>query len=71
MLETLFLVFGMMGLALVGLSMGVIFSNKELKGSCGGIGNIPGLESNCHCKTPCEKKQQLLRTEEKKIIFRK
>ena len=34
------------GLVFVGMAVGVIFSNKPIKGSCGGLNNI-GLEGDC------------------------
>jgi hypothetical protein len=40
-------------LVLVGMAVGVIFSNKRLKGSCGGLGQIMGED----CMF-CEKKEQ-------------
>ena len=40
------------------MALGVIFSNKELKGSCGGIGRVMGNENKpcefCHKPNPCE-----------------
>lgn len=55
MLTTLVLV----GLAILGLAIGVIFSNKPIKGSCGGLGNIPGVSECQLCKgtdSKCPKK---------------
>ena len=48
-----FAVFIFMGLA---LSLGVISGRQGIKGSCGGLNKIPGLENSCgacskkHCK---------------------
>ena len=44
-------------LAFFGMAMGVILNNRELKGSCGGLSNIPGVESDCSCASPCEKRK--------------
>lgn len=40
---TLLLTIGLIALLMAGMSVGVIFANKELKGSCGGVGN-------CECE---------------------
>ena len=42
-----------MSVAIIGMALGVIFSNKALKGSCGGLGKIMG--GDCQF---CEKKDQ-------------
>ena len=63
---TLFLfTFGIMTLAFAGMAVGFMFSNKELKGSCGGISSIPGMEkSNCSCSNPCEKRKKAIQAEQ-------
>ena len=44
-------------LAILGLSLGWLFNQKVLKGSCGGLSSIPGVEpSECSCSKPCEKR---------------
>ena len=55
-----FLIFSLVAL---GMALGVILNNKELKGSCGGLGNIPGVSGDCSCSTPCEKKKARMKLE--------
>ena len=38
------------GLALLGMSLGVIFSDRRIRGSCGGLSTLPGR----HGKVACE-----------------
>ena len=44
-MTTVLLATGLIGVAMAGLAAGVIFSNKELKGSCGGQGG-----EDCVCE---------------------
>lgn len=51
------LTFLILCLVALGMSLGVILNGRELKGSCGGLGNIPGVSGDCSCSNPCEKKK--------------
>ena len=49
-MATLFMTIGTVGLLMLGMAVGVIFSNKPLKGSCGGAaGALGGGEGSCAC----------------------
>jgi hypothetical protein len=50
--------FIVIALAIVGMALGVLLSDRRLKGSCGGLNTIQGLEGSCGCERPCEKRQQ-------------
>lgn len=51
-------------LAVLGLAIGWLFSNRSLKGSCGGLSAIPGMENTrCSCSNPCEKRKQKMAQE--------
>lgn len=54
-----FVTFGVMLLVVAGMAIGVILSNREIKGSCGGMQNIDGVECGT-CEKPCEKRRKLL-----------
>lgn len=55
-MTTFLLVFALMIVIVLAMSIGVLLGRKRIKGSCGGVGNIPGLESQCECENPCDKK---------------
>ena len=67
---TLFLItFFVLLLAILAMSVGVMFSGRAIKGSCGGIANVPGMEDynkNCSCSNPCEKRLARMEAEQKK-----
>jgi hypothetical protein len=58
---TIFLItFGAMLLVILIMAIGYIFKGKTISGSCGGIGAL-GLEKECDCEEPCDKRKELLR----------
>lgn len=44
---TLLIAFLVFALAVLLMSLGVILGGRRIQGSCGGLGNIPGIESDC------------------------
>lgn len=45
--------------AIAGMAVGVIFSNRKLKGSCGGLGQLMGEDcSFCDKKEECDKNKE-------------
>jgi len=56
MVEIFFLTLLVVGLAVLGMAIGVVLSNRSLKGSCGGLGAIMGDDCMfCEKKDECEK----------------
>ncbi|MCA9635649.1 MAG: hypothetical protein KC420_06415 [Myxococcales bacterium] len=45
MLTTILLAVGLVGAAMLGMAVGVIFSNRRLRGSCGGVGDECACEA--------------------------
>ncbi|NVC94494.1 (Na+)-NQR maturation NqrM [Vibrio parahaemolyticus] len=41
------------------MSLGVIFHNKRIQGSCGGLNNV-GVDKVCDCETTCSESQRRL-----------
>jgi thiamine biosynthesis lipoprotein len=56
LLRTIIAVGGVFAIAIIGMAVGVIFSNRRLRGSCGGLNNMPGTEgSACEiCQNPAD-----------------
>ena len=46
-MTTFIIAFAVFVLALLGLSLGVLLHRRPIKGSCGGLNRIDGLESDC------------------------
>jgi hypothetical protein len=51
MLTTVLLSIGLVGALMLGMAVGVVFANKPLRGSCGGVD-----ASECDC-TPSERER--------------
>ncbi|MEZ5536416.1 MAG: (Na+)-NQR maturation NqrM [Thiolinea sp.] len=63
-MQVFFLTFIIFGLAMFGLAIGWLFNQRALKGSCGGVSAVPGMEDHqCSCSSPCEKRKERMRRE--------
>jgi hypothetical protein len=49
-MATFLLTFGLLSLIMLGMSLGVIFMGKTIKGSCGGLNAISGADKCLVCK---------------------
>ena len=45
---------------MLALYLGPLFGRAGVKGSCGGLGSLPGFSSDCGgaCNRPCKKRQR-------------
>lgn len=49
MMTTVLFALGIFVLAFLGMAVGVIFSNRCIKGSCGGLSNLEGVDGCSQC----------------------
>ena len=49
-------------LAAAGLALGVLSGRGAVRGSCGGLSSIPGVERACSCAEPCPRRRRALET---------
>lgn len=55
-METVLFTLGIFSTAIFFMAVGVVFSNKVLKGSCGGLGKILGKDCDfCENRHKCQK----------------
>lgn len=47
-------------LAAAGLAVGLMFGRSAVRGSCGGLSVIPGVERLCSCDEPCPRRKRAL-----------
>ena len=50
-------------LAVAGLALGLLLGRRGIQGSCGGLGNIPGVKADLggSCRQPCKKRRTAAR----------
>lgn len=59
MLNYFIITFIVLSVCTLGMALGVILSNKPLKGSCGGLGRVMGNKcAFCEKKDRCQKEAQ-------------
>ena len=60
-MATFVITFFVLLLVVAAMAVGVIFSNRKIKVSCGGLNNVDGMEGECLlCSNKtCDKKKQL------------
>lgn len=75
-METFFIAFGLLVLLVAGMSIGAVFRNKPITGSCGGLNAIEGSDRCVVCSRevdpnsplreklqPCKRRQQQMESQ--------
>ncbi|MEO0369368.1 MAG: (Na+)-NQR maturation NqrM [Pseudomonadota bacterium] len=60
-METVVLAFFIFALVMVAMAVGVLLSDRSIKGSCGGLNDIDGLSGSCdicELKSKCQRRKQ-------------
>lgn len=65
-MTTFLITFAAFFIVMVAMSVGYIFQNKTIAGSCGGLGAV-GIEKACNCDNPCDKRKKRMEQEKIKI----
>ena len=61
MISVFLATFSIILIAVLAMSIGVIVAGKRIKGTCGGLNDIKGLENACDlCTKPCAKRKKAL-----------
>ena len=61
---TFFVTFLVFAIVMIAMAVGVLISNRSIKGSCGGLNDIEGLKGACDIcegKKVCRRKRQMQR----------
>ena len=59
-MSTFIFAFGLLGLVMLGMSLGVIFMGKTIKGSCGGLNAISGADKCMVCNKEIDPNSPLI-----------
>ena len=62
-MSTFILAFVFFLVVVVAMSVGYIFQQKTISGSCGGLG-VLGIDKACDCPEPCDRKKMRLEKEQ-------
>ena len=63
-MTTFLISFVVFAILMAAMAVGVIVNNREIKGSCGGLNDIDGLEGSCdicEIKKQCKRRRQMER----------
>lgn len=69
-METFLFAFAFFAVAILGMAVGVILSNRKLKGSCGGLNKVMGDDCMfCERKEECKEERKSSSDEEGPLHF--
>ncbi len=59
-MATFIIAFLLFATVIAAMSIGVIFGRRRIEGSCGGLNQLAGIESDCggQCRRPCARRRQ-------------
>jgi hypothetical protein len=63
-MNTFIFSFSIFVVVMLGMAIGLILNNRSIKGSCGGLNDIDGLEGACdicEVKEQCKRRKKMLR----------
>ncbi len=63
-MNTFLISFAVFALIMLAMAVGVIINNRAIKGSCGGLNDIDGLEGACdicEIKSQCKRRRKMQR----------
>ena len=60
--------FVLLSIAVLAMALGVIFANRRIQGSCGGLASL-GIEKACDCDKPCARRRQMEKDRRREIEF--
>lgn len=56
-MEVFLATFVVIGIAVMAMAVGVILSDRRIKGSCGGLASL-GIDKACDCDKPCARRRE-------------
>ena len=65
-MSTFILAFVFFLVVVVAMSVGYIFKQKSIAGSCGGLGAL-GIDKACDCPEPCDRKKMRMEKEQARL----
>jgi uncharacterized protein len=61
-MATFIIAFLLFATTMLAMAIGVLFGRRRIEGSCGGLNQLPGVESDCggSCRRPCARRSKVV-----------